>query len=1083
MALTVALTHTTQYRYHRPTRLGPQVIRLRPAPHCRTPILGYSLSIEPNRHFINWQQDPFGNFLARVAVPDATGCFVTSVYLIADMAPINPFDFFLEEGAATWPFAYDAALAGDLLAYLARPPHEPLLESYLEGIDCSSRSTIDFICDVNRQVCRDVAYRVRMEPGVQSPQETLASRSGSCRDSGWLLVQLLRRVGLAARFVSGYLIELRGDPHPDVGSAGMAGDVAALHAWAEVYIPGAGWIGLDPTSGLLAGEGHIPLAATPSPISAAPITGTHDEIRVDFSVAMDIARIDAAPSQSAPYGEAEWDAILRAGNAVEARLQSDDVRLSMGGEPTFVALNDVGAPEWSVTALGPTKRVFADKLACGLMRRLASGGLLQHGTGKSYPGEPAPRWAFAIYWRKDGAPLWCNAELLAEEQPARGWGIEDANAFAKELASALGLVSASVMEAYEDVAHYLVAERKLPLALCPQANLDQAAERERLARVLDSGLGRPAGYVLPLLVVKPPGEPPSFCSERWAFRRERLFLLPGDAPMGLRLPLGSLPEISFLDYPDVLPTDPFAEPRSMPPGADLIGNGRARPIDSQPVRTALAVEPRGGHLCVFLPPLSDGEDYAALIAAIEVTAGKLAMPVRLEGYAPPFDPRISVIKVTPDPGVIEVNIHPALAWDQAVDTTTAVYEEARRVGLGADKFLLDGRHVSTGGGNHIVLGGITPADSPFLRRPDLLASIIAYWQNHPALSYLFAGLFIGPTSQAPRVDEARHEQLYELEIALRQIPEPGGAMAPWLVDRLFRNLLVDVTGNTHRAEICIDKLYAPEGSMGRLGLVELRAFEMPPNARMSLAQQLIVRALIAWFWKEPYRQRLVRWGTQLHDRFLLPFMLWSDLESIVADLNAGGLALDARWFKPHFEFRFPRWGSIEHAGVNLELRQALEPWLVLGETNGPGGPARPVDSSLERVQVLLTSANPDRYAVSCNGHAVPLASTERAGAKVAGVRFRAWRPIEGLHPGIGPHVPLTFTIVDTRSGCAIGGCRYHATHPGGRNYQSAPVNALEAEARRNARFERMGHSPASGPLKAGGVHPDAPMTLDLRCVF
>jgi uncharacterized protein (DUF2126 family) len=605
-------------------------------------------------------------------------------------------------------------------------------------------------------------------------------------------------------------------------------------------------------------------------------------------------------------------------------------------------------------------------------------------------------------------------------------------------------------------------------------------------------LRAPVGYVLPLLVTEGAGERRRFLSERWGFRRGQLFLVPGDSPIGLRLPLTGLTEIAFIDYPNVQPADPFVDHRPLAGASELAS--RSEGADSPtvaasavgepdgPVRTALAVEPREGHLCVFLPPLADAAAYAALIAAIETTAAATGLPVRLEGYAPPFDTRLNIIKVTPDPGVIEVNVHPAVSWQHAMAIITAVYEEAQHVGLCAEKFMIDGRHIGTGGGNHIVLGGMTPADSPFLRRPDLLASIIAFWQNHPSLSYLFCGLFVGPTSQAPRVDEARHDQLYELEIALRQIPEPGGAIAPWLVDRLFRNLLVDVTGNTHRAEICIDKLYSPEGPMGRLGLVEFRAFEMPPHARMSLAQQLLIRALVAWFWKHPYWRPLVRWGTMLHDRFMLPRFIWADFESIIAELAGAGLKLDAEWFRPHFEFRFPLWGAVERAGVTLELRQALEPWHVLGEQGGPGGTTRHVDASLERGQVIVRGTRPDRHVVTCNGYALPLAPTPTMGESVAGVRFRAWQPIEGFHPTIPPHVPLTFDVIDTWTGRSLGGCRYHATHPGGRNFHALPVNALEAEGRRLARFESMGHLAGSVEPKTGGVHPDFPMTLDLRRV-
>jgi uncharacterized protein (DUF2126 family) len=952
---------------------------------------------------------------------------------------------------------------------------------------------VQFVCDLNLKLSRDIAYRIRMEPGVQTPRETLESRSGSCRDSGWLLVQVLRRLGLAARFVSGYLIQLRPDMRPADGPAGAAEDFTDLHAWAEVYIPGAGWVGLDPTSGLLVGEGHIPLAATPSPISAAPITGTHGEAKVDFSVEMAVRRIRESPRATKPYSEETWQAIVAAGDAVDARLKSADVRLSVGGEPTFVAMGDGQAPEWNIAALGPTKRAFADKLARRLRERLALGGLLHYGQGKWYPGEQTARWAFAVYWRADGEPLWRDPKLIAEEKPARAADIGNAERFATELSRRLGLAAGNTIPAYEDWAHFMLIEQKLPLDVAPGDNtLDDAAERQRLMRVFEQGLRPPVGYVLPLLLTEGADKSPRFLSERWAFRRGQLFLIPGDSPIGLRLPLTGLPEIAFVDYPNAQPADPFTDHRPLPGASDVacqteatearmpLAPGAGEPPG--PVRTALAIEPRGGHLCVFLPPLADGAAYAALIAAIEATAAATGLPVRLEGYAPPFDTRLNVIKITPDPGVIEVNVHPAVSWRDSVAITTAVYEEAQHVGLGAEKFMLDGRHIGTGGGNHIVLGGMTPADSPFLRRPDLLASLIAFWQNHPSLSYLFCGLFVGPTSQAPRVDEARHDQLYELEIALRQIPEPGGTIAPWLVDRLFRNLLVDVTGNTHRAEICIDKLYAPEGPMGRLGLVEFRAFEMPPHARMSLAQQLLIRALVAGFWEHPYRRPLVRWGTMLHDRFMLPHFVWADFESVIAELGGAGLKLGAAWFLPHFEFRFPLWGVVERAGVTLELRQALEPWHVLGEQGGPGGTTRHVDASLERAQVVARGARADRHAVTCNGYALPLAPTPTVGEAVAGVRFRAWQPVEGFHPTIPPHVPLTFDVIDTWTGRSLGGCRYHTTHPGGRNFQTLPVNAREAEGRRLARFESMGHSAGGTQPKTGGVHPDFPLTLDLRRV-
>jgi uncharacterized protein (DUF2126 family) len=461
-----------------------------------------------------------------------------------------------------------------------------------------------------------------------------------------------------------------------------------------------------------------------------------------------------------------------------------------------------------------------------------------------------------------------------------------------------------------------------------------------------------------------------------------------------------------------------------------------------------------------MAPLKKLEHYLDLIATIEATAAEVAMPVVIEGYEPPRDYRLERLLVTPDPGVIEVNIHPAASWRELVDNTTTLYEEARQSRLGTEKFMLDGRHSGTGGGNHITIGGATPADSPVLRRPDLLRSLVTYWQHHPGLSYLFSGMFIGPTSQAPRVDEARNDALYELEIAFQQMPK-GEVPAPWLVDRLMRNLLIDMTGNTHRAEFCIDKLYSPDSSTGRLGLVEMRAFEMPPHARMSLVQNLLLRTLVAWFWEKPYEHDLVRWGTELHDRFLLPHFVREDMREVVVDLNRAGYKFELDWFEPFLEFRFPHFGSVNIDAMELELRFAIEPWHVLGEEMGSQGTARFVDSSVERLQLRINGLTESRHVVVCNGRRLALRSTGRKGEYVVGVRYRAWQPPSALHPTIKPHSPLVFNVVDTWNGQAIGGCTYHVTHPGGRSYDVFPVNAFEAEARRITRFWDLGAAPGS----------------------
>jgi len=770
-----------------------------------------------------------------------------------------------------------------------------------------------------------------------------------------------------------------------------------------------------------------------------------------------------------------WAALDTLGEQVDADLAANDVRLTMGGEPTFVSIDDYQSPEWTLAALGAEKRVRADELTRRLRERFAPQGLLHYGLGKWYPSEPAPRWAFALYWRRDGMPIWRDADLIARESDKRAPGADDAKRFAEAVAAGLGIAADRVQAAYEDPVHWLLEEGKLPVnvdALDPK--LFDAAARARMVRTFERGLGAPAGYVLPLR-----RQNDAWLSEAWDLRREKLFLLPGDLPVGSRLPLAALPRVEFTDYPIVAQADPMAERAPLPEPAAV----SPPPAQDDVVRTALAVEPRDGKLNVFMPYLGTLEDYLAVVAAVEAAAAQLKLPVHIEGYAPPDDPRLDVIKVTPDPGVIEVNLHPARSWREAVAISQQVYEQARLTRLGTEKYLRDGRRTGTGGGSHIVAGGATPAESPFLRRPDLLKSIILYWQRHPALSYLFSGLFIGPTSQSPRVDEARHETLYELEIALARVPKAGECEPrPWLIDRLLRNLLVDVTGNTHRAEICIDKLYSPEGLMGRLGLVEFRAFEMAPDARMSLAQQLLVRALIAWFWREPQDGACVRWGTALHDRFMLPHFVWEDFLGVLSDLEHAGYRFDPAWFAAQRELRFPLHGAVEHGGVRLELRHALEPWHVLGEETVSGATSRPADSSVERLQVKTEGLDPARHAIACNGRRVPLASTGRSGEYVAGVRFKAAMLPVSLHPTLPVNAPLTFDVIDTRSKRSLGGCVYHAQHPGGIGYDAFPVNAGEAEARRLARFQDSGHTPDFVDVPEEEPAAEYPMTLDLRRV-
>ncbi|HEY1133038.1 MAG TPA: transglutaminase family protein [Nocardioides sp.] len=1097
MSIKVALEHRTTYTFPEPVTVHPHVVRLRPAPHSRTPIESYSLDVKPAGHFLNWQQDPFGNWLGRLVFPEPVSELDITVGLVADLMAINPLDFFVEGYAETFPFTYAPDLAADLAPYLV-PVAEgdtdkpgPVVTAFRRKLPKPPRKgtpVITFLARLNAAVQEAVEYSVRMEPGVQTPDQTLTRAVGSCRDSAWLLVSLLRSYGLAARFVSGYLVQLAPDQKSLDGPSGPERDFTDLHAWTEVYLPGAGWVGMDPTSALFAGEGHIPLSATPHPSGAAPISGATDPTEVEFSFHNVVRRVHEDPRVTLPYSDAAWERIDALGLAVDERLVRGDVRLTMGGEPTFVSVDDQTGAEWTTAADGPGKRALAGTLAERLRQVYAAGGAVHRGQGKWYPGEDLPRWQIALQWRTDNVFLWQDPALLADPWDAASAddaGAPDrAEAFAGRVTELLGLPAAALLPAWEDPLERAAVELRRPQGRRPRSS-DRPADAEptkRQVAALDRQEPYPTGWVLPLV----PGH--DWVSPQWRFRRGRLVLTPGTSAVGLRLPLDG---VSWQD------PEPAVDPDYLVAGPPLHPDVPAVTVCS-PVgaaTTALAVEARGGHVHVFLPPTQRLEEYTDLLYLVERAARDTGVPVVLEGYGPPPDARLTQLVVTPDPGVIEVNVQPSRSWTELRELTTTLHDTAREVRLTTEKFDLDGLHTGTGGGNHITLGGSQPADSPLLRRPDLLASLVRYWQRHPSLSYLFSGRFIGPTSQAPRFDEARPEAVYEMEIALAELQRLGDFAAsigeetrPWIVDRALRHLLVDLTGNTHRAEFCIDKLYSPDSSRGRLGLLELRGFEMPPHSRMAMVQALLVRSLVAMFWEQPCTDPLVRWGTRLHDDFLLPQGNRADIAEVVADLNRAGIWFEESWLDPFFEFRFPRIGFLHAGPVEIELRQAIEPWHVLGEEATGQGTSRYVDSSVERIQVLARGLEEGRHLVTCQGVPVPLTPTSNPGEFYAGVRYRAWQPWSALHPSIPVHAPLHVDVVDVPSHASLGGATYHVSHPGGRSYAVPPVNAMEAESRRHGRFDahgmQAGYVDVAAAVATGRrvASPEYPRTLDLRRV-
>jgi len=1051
MSTRIAISHNSHYYYDRFVTMGPHLIRLKPTPYGHSTLFAYSLKISPENHQIHWQQDPFGNSIARCSFKEPTNHLFVNVELLLEISPINPFNFFIDSAVMKMPFQYEPHLYESLKPYLKTEPLSKAMMEWLQLFKNPPLSVVDFLVFINQTHCQNIDYIPREEPGVQSVEETLHLKAGSCRDTAWLLIQTLRNLNFAARFTSGYLVQLKNE-EPD----SVPEDFVELHAWAEVYLPGAGWIGLDPTSGFLTAEYHIPLCATPEVKDAAPITGSTEFCETRAEYTFSVQRLKQDEPEEFPYTPHQWNAIQQVGNTVDKALQKLNVELTQGGEPTFLSKENFSNLEWQTGALGEEKLKKAWELSHQLQNRFCGKGIVQLTQGKWYPGENAPRWAIQIIWRKDKKTLWSSPELLSKTLKG-SYTLKDAERFIQHFTSQLGLPNEAFYPVYEDEISDLWIEQH------------SFASLQRSFQEL-----HPVGFILPLVW--------NFSEEhwnspRWNLNAEKLFLLAGTTAIGYRLPLSQLKKLPNTEKPE---RSLFEE---LPPLPDMNAQQPLASISSIEYswqRTALCVSIHEGSLHVFLPPLSYAEHFLMLLNLLEKTAESLQYSIVLEGYPAPTDPRLQVFSITPDPGVVEINMHPAHHVEELENTLKTIYQEADLLQLTPSKYLIDGKPIGTGGGHHIVLGASHPHKSPFLKYPHLLKSFILFFQNHPSLSYLFSGLFVGPTSQAPRIDEAREDSLYELNIALEKIPSTLTESHYWMVDRLLRNLLVDLTGNTHRAEICIDKLYSPHQHQGRLGLVEFRAFEMPSHWKMAYLEHILLRALAAAFLKKPYSSELIPWGHQLHDRFMLPYYLQQDFKTVLSFLNDANFHFSKEWFYPFIEARFPLIGETQIEGMDIQLHYALDLWNVLGEQSDGTQTSRPVDASTERLQIKVDHFDPQKYCITCNQYRIPLQKTHHPAEYIAGIRFKARQLPLCLHPTLKPLHELVFDIIHIKDQRSVGGFRYLVQSEGGRQYLLAPIHDKDAESRRKEHFTVHGHSQGIlNPLEPK-LHLEYPCTLDLR---
>lgn len=1025
----IAIHHHIEQRFERKVNLSTHWLRLRPAPHTTSRVEAYSLKVGVEPHFLNWVRDPYENHLARLDLPEPVTGLCIRLELLVELSGRNPFDFLVEPSAFSFPFAYSEHLTKELAPYLKKDIPGPRLRAWLDALDVPPGYVIERLGDINLRFYDRLPAFGPSRPGAVDTEKVLAQGGGSPWEIAWLATLTLRHLGLAARFTSGY--------HIAMAQSEPTQDVARAHAWTEVYLPGAGWIGLDPAAGVFTSEAHIPLASAPEYLRTMPVTGYFEHCRASLEETLTVRRMTPA-GESGPYSECQWADIVALGRRVNDELQSRTIDLHLGQSLSFVSAA-AEAPEWTTAALGADKSRAAEDLLYRLKARLAPGGIVHLGQGQWMGGEGLPRWRLGLFFRGDGFPVWREASLLGRRQAAFKPTSADACRFAALLAQNLGLASDFVMPAYEDGLHQFWLHRADLNSTPATEDLSDPGKRRALAARLTGDHDEPAGFVLPLRW-DPVAE--AWSSGVWSFRRGRLVLLPGESALGYRLPLDSLPvgdwataepepERCQFDERPLLPRD-FGELNArfttVTPATESFATADPQYRDTRPPRTALAVQVRHGQVHVFLPPLTHLEHYLSLVAAVEATAKQVGVPVMPEGYEPPEDHRLLRLTLEPDSGCLKLLLPEIAGFAAQSALMEAAYAEAWAAGLRGERRMADGTSLAPGGRAEIRLGGTMPANSPFFRSPELLRSLIVYWQRHPSLSYLFAGRLIGPGGTAPRPDEGRDDALYELAIALERIPS-GPCAVPWVPDRLLRHLLADPSGDMRRAEIRIDQLYPPDRSSLRLGRTIVRSFETPPVPRMAALQALLVQGLILVFAREPVRAEPVEWRSALHDRFMLPQVLWEDFLGVLRDLKNADLPFQAEWFLPLVELRFPVLGRVQAGDLELELRTALEPWPVLAEESTPSGTVRFLDVANDKVQVLCRGATPGRHVLVCNGLRVPLRSAERTGELVAGVRFKACELPSTLHPTQPAVDSLVFDLVDAWSGRVLGGCTYIPSQP------------------------------------------------------